>query len=139
MLNNIKSLFFIKICFSYLNEKRKLNFIKYNKNLQNLLEINLINYKIFSGRFLIIDKNAKGKEYSCYHDMLLFEGEYLNGKRNGKGKEFSDGGNLIYEGEYLNGKRNGHGKEYEFTLIFDGEYLEKMEKEKSMIFLKIIN
>ena len=41
MLENIKSSFFTKVLFSYLNEEIKLKMIKYNKNLQNLLGINL--------------------------------------------------------------------------------------------------
>ena len=86
MLENIKSLYFIKIVFSYLEEERKLKLIKYNKKAQELIEINLFNYKIFSGRYILYEENGKAKEYSCYNDNLLFEGEYLNGKRNGKEK-----------------------------------------------------
>jgi len=41
MLENIKSSFFTNILFSYLNEEIKLKIIKYNKNFQNLLGINL--------------------------------------------------------------------------------------------------
>ena len=52
MLENIKSLYFIKIVFSYLEEERKLKLIKYNKKAQELIEINLFNYKIFSGRYI---------------------------------------------------------------------------------------
>ena len=124
MLENIKSSFFIKIIFSFLDEKTKLKLVKYNKSLQNNININLINYKILSGRYIIYEENGNIKEYSSYDDVLEFEGEYLNGERNGKGKEYYKG-NLIFEGEYLNGKRNGKGKEYnkEGNLIFDGEYL----------------
>ena len=35
MLENIKSSFFIKIIFSFLDEKTKLKLVKYNKCLQN--------------------------------------------------------------------------------------------------------
>ena len=134
--NNVKTLYFIKVLFSYLNEKRKLKIINYNKSLQNLLDINIINYKIFSGKYIEYDSNGKVKEYDSYNYHLIYEGEYLNGKRNGKGKEYFPNkqlkfegeyfnGKLSYEGEYLNGKRNGKGKEYNYKgkLEFEGEYL----------------
>ena len=41
---NIKSKYIIQFIFSYLNEKIKLQMIKYNKHLQNILDIKLINY-----------------------------------------------------------------------------------------------
>ena len=112
MLKNVKSSYFLKIIFSHITEGRKLKIIKYNKNIQNKININLINYKIYSGSYIIYEENGKGKEYDRYNDKLLFEGEYLNGKRNGKGKEYSYRGELKFEGEYLNGKRHGKGKEY---------------------------
>ena len=104
MLKKSKSIYFIKKLFTFLDEKDKLNIIKYNKNIQNILDISLINYKFFSDRYIIFEKNGKGKEYNKY-DKLLFEGEYLNGKRNGKGKEYDKEGKLIYEGDFFNGKK----------------------------------
>ena len=104
MLKNSKSIYFIKRLFTFVDEKDKLNIIKYNKKMQNILDINLINYKFYSDRYIIFEKNGKGKEYNNYNDTLVFEGEYLNGKKNGKGKEYDDEGNIFFEGEYLNGK-----------------------------------
>ena len=123
-LKDIKSSYFIKIIFSYLDEKIKLDTIKHNKTLQNSLDIKLINYKVYSGRYIIYESNGLGKEYSGYTDFLIFEGEYSNGKRNGKGKEYYDNYKIKFEGEYSNGKRNGKGKEYwsNGKLSFDGEY-----------------
>ena len=119
MLRGIKSSYFIKIIFSYVDDCRKLKLIKYNKSLQKKIDISIINYIHFKGRYIIYESNGKGKEYirfGCY-DFLIFEGEFLNGKRNGKGKEYlgddCGDGKLIFEGEYLNGKRNGKGKEYQ--------------------------
>ena len=129
MLENIKSSFFIKIIFSFLDEKTKLKLVKYNKSLQNNININLINYKILSGRYIVYEENGNIKEYSSYYNVLEFEGEYKNGKRNGKGKgkEYNTiDGKLEFEGEYKNGKRNGKGKEYDTIdgkLIFEGKYL----------------
>ena len=95
--------------------------------MQKNLDISIINYKFFSGRYIIYESNGFGKEYNGFieEDSLIFEGEYLNGKRNGKGMEYGYNGNLIFEGEYVNGKRNGKGKEYGNygKIKFEGEYL----------------
>ena len=125
MLENVKSSYFPKTLFSFMNEKTKLKIVKYNKAMQNNLNINLANYKIFSGKNIVYD-NGKIKEYDSYDYELLFEGEYLNKKRNGKGKEYNSYGDLEFEGEYLNGKRNGKGKEFYDSEIlkFEGEYLD---------------
>ena len=73
---------------------------KYNKSIQKKIDINLINYKIFRGAYIIFEKDNKVKECKGYNDSLIFEGEYLNGEMNGKGKEYNMG-YLIFEGEYL--------------------------------------
>ena len=99
MLKNSKSIYFIKRLFTFVDEKNKLDIIKYNKNMQNILDISLINYKFFSDRYIIFEKNGKAKEYDKNDDSLVFEGEYLNGKRNGKGKEYNKYGELRFEGE----------------------------------------
>ena len=127
MLKKIKSIFFSRILFSILEEKIKLDIIKYNKNLQNMLSLTLINYKRISGKYIIFEKNEKVKEFIGHDDSLVYEGEYLNGKRHGKGKEYDDfNGRLLFKGEYLNGKRHGKGKEYNdfnSNLKYEGEYL----------------
>ena len=125
MLGNIKSTYFTKIIFSYTEERIKLEIIKYNKSLQNFMDINLINYKIFSGKYIIFESNEKSKEYDSYNNELIYEGEYLKGKRNGHGKEYYYEGKLKFEGEYLKGKRNGYGKEYDYdgNILFEGDYL----------------
>ena len=120
MFDNIKSLYIKKKIFEYLYDEIQLKLIKYNKSLQNQLNINLDNYKIFSGRYIIYETNVKGKEYD-YDDKLIFEGEYLNGKRNGKGKEYYLN-EIKFEGEYLNGKRHGKGKEYNNSDYIDKDY-----------------
>ena len=114
MLGNIKSTYILQFVFSIIFERKKLELIKYYKNLQNKLDINLINYKFLSGKYIIYEKNGKAKEYDS-NDDLIFEGKYINGKRNGKGKEYDSDGKLIFEGEYINGK--------------------KMEKEKDFIMM----
>ena len=78
MLENSKSIYFIKKLFTFVDEKTKLDIIKYNKNMQNIMDINLINYKFYSRKYIVYEKNGNGKEY--YDDgKLRFEGEYLNG------------------------------------------------------------
>ena len=133
-----------------MDKRQILKLIKYNKLLQNKIEVNLIDYHFFSDRIIIFDttkkniegfhkneyqfegkylRRRKGKEYGLPGKELIFEGEYLNGKRNGKGKEYAKYGE-IFEGEYINGKRSGKGKdlyekiEGEIRVIFEGEYLE---------------
>ena len=109
-INDVKSSFIIKIIFSFLIEKHKLNIIIYNKELQKKLSVDINNYKKISGKYKIEGKNGKGREYEFDTDILIFEGEYLNGKRNGKGKEYYYNDNLKFDGEYLDGNKwNGKG------------------------------
>ena len=105
MLNNIKSYYITKIIFTHVVEKNRLILLKYNKSLQKLMDISIINYKLFTGKYIIYESNGIGKEYKAKDDKLIYEGEYLNGERKGKGKEYDFNGKLEFEGEYLNGKR----------------------------------
>ena len=100
MLDNIKSSYITQILFSYLTELHKLKLAKYSKKLKNKI-LCLINYKIYSGRYIIYETKFKGKEYNGYNNKLIYEGEYLNGERNGTGKEFFDNGYLKYNGQFL--------------------------------------
>ena len=128
-LDNIIYFDILEKIFSCLTEKKKLELIHYNKKIQNELDINLNNYKTFTGKYLKYETIVK--EFNS-DNILIYEGEFLNGKRNGKGKEYYENGILKYEGEYLNGKRKGKGKEYYESgkLKFEGEYsYEKLEFE----------
>ncbi len=49
--------------------------------------MDILNYKIFSGRYIKYETKRKVKEFSLKDDALVFEGEYLNGKRNREGKD----------------------------------------------------
>ena len=88
MLENIKSSYFIINIFSFIDDGLKLDIIKHNNKLQNIMNITIMNYKFFSGRYLINQDDKKVKEYYIITNQLAFEGEYLKGKRNGKGKEY---------------------------------------------------
>ena len=126
MLAKIKSKIILKKIFFNMKEVQKYRLINYNKNLQNMIEISLIDYRKFSGKYIIHDEYGEVKEFNSYNDQLIYEGEYLNGKRNGKGKEYDSNGILCFEGEFVNGKRwKGKGKEYydNGNIIFEGEYL----------------
>ena len=105
-LGSIKSFWNIEIIFSFLEEKKQLNMIKYNKYFQNKMGINIEIYKDKSRKYKIDGINGYGKEFDLTTDKLIFEGEYRYQKRNGKGKEYDYFGELQFEGEYLNGFRN---------------------------------
>ena len=53
MLDKIKSSYYINNLFSFINDKTKLNLIKYNKNIQKDLDIGLINYIYFTKKYII--------------------------------------------------------------------------------------
>ena len=146
MLEKIKSSYFTQVVFFHIYEKIKLKIVKYNKRLQKKLNINLINYKLFKGSYIIFEENGIGKEYTALENRLIFEGEYSKGEKSGKGKEYNNIGELIFEGEYLNGKRwNGKGYRYFYhrrsidEFINKGKYLKikyfkESEKEKDSNF-----
>ena len=88
MIKNIISDYFQKILLSYLDEKRKLTLIKYNKKFQSLMNRSLIIYNFFSGKYITNRENVKVKIYNGNNDKLIYEGGYLNGKKNEIGKEY---------------------------------------------------
>ena len=116
-MKDIKSKYITKCIFSYLDEYVKLNIVKYNKYIQNIINIDIVNYQTFSGRYIKSKNNEENifQEFKGNNNELIFEGKYLKGKRNGNGKEYYNGNILIFEGEYLKGKRTGKGKEYYYT------------------------
>ena len=61
MVDNIKSQYIQKILLSSLNEKTKLDLIKYNKHFQNLMDIKLINYKLYKGKYIVMKQKKKEK------------------------------------------------------------------------------
>ena len=99
-ISYFNSSFIIKNIFLFLSEKQKLKIIMYNKKLQNLLLVDIENYKKINGKYKIGEENGKGKEYLIESNKLIFEGEYLKGEKNGKGKEYYKDDELIFEGEY---------------------------------------
>jgi len=143
----------MKIVFSYINEETKLKLIKYNKSLQNELKINIVNYRRYSGKYLIKIDNRRVKVYKSFNYKLLYKGEYLNGKKHGKGKEYYHHSTLLkFTGEYLNGKKwdgigyddthnsiyklnygKGHVKKiFNHKIKFEGEYSNGKKNGKGM-------
>ena len=126
MFNKIKSVFFKRFILSIIPSKIELKLIKYSKSFQKLVNLSLVDYINFSGKYIIYDSNEKGKEYDSFHNNLIYEGGYQNGERNGKGVEYHRrNGEIIFEGEFKHGKRNGKGIEYDRdgNIIFIGDFL----------------
>ena len=128
-----------------MDEKQKLKIIKYNKSLQKNININIINYKFFTGKYIIYQSKRIGKEYIGKDNILIYEGEYLNGERNGKGKEFCGDDKLLFEGEYLyNYKLKGkyyinEKLEYEGEYLYNKKYNGKAYDENGNIIYELIN
>ena len=103
---------------------------KYNRNIQNKLNLSILDYKSFFGTYTIYEGDGINREYYGYNDQILFEGEYLNGQRNGNGTLYNEDGVIIFEGKFLNGRKHGKGKEYndDGELIFDGEFTNNQRK-----------
>ena len=58
-----KQYFVFNIVFPYINKKRKLELIIYNKYIQNHFNIDIKDYKLESGKYKLGEKNGFGKEY----------------------------------------------------------------------------
>ena len=76
MFRKLKSIYILKDIFTYINEEQKLELAKYSKSLQNKLEINIFNYKVYSGKYIKEIKNGIVEEYNSYDDTLIFKGKY---------------------------------------------------------------
>ena len=151
MWRKIRSSVILQKVFKYIDNILKLKIALYNKVIQRKLNLDLNDFKRYSGKYRKKDGEIT-YEYNSSNDFLLFEGNYSNGKKNGCGKEYDEEGKLIFEGEYLNGKKwkglekvysqdtgeliyeyeysngniNGNVKEYDKyngELLFEGKYL----------------
>jgi len=59
ILKNIKSVYFIQKFFDYIHKRKTLETIKYNKNIQNILNININHYKEYSENYSSIEIEIK--------------------------------------------------------------------------------
>ena len=62
MLNNLKSDYFIRKLFEYMSKKKSLETIKYNKNIQKRMDININHYKDYSEKYSLIEIEIKPME-----------------------------------------------------------------------------
>ena len=85
---SVKSKYIQELIISFLNETYKLDLIRYNKKLQNILEININTYKEKSQSLKIGKRDGYCRIYDLYTMALKFEGEYKNGKKMEKEKNF---------------------------------------------------
>ena len=99
MLVRISSSYALKQIMDNIDIKRKLNLVKHSKKLQKRLDLDIFDYKRFSGRY-IIEENENITEYYGGNYYFIYKGGFSNGKRNGKGKEFNRENKLIFKGEY---------------------------------------
>ena len=120
MWQRIKSTYFYQKLFFHIDEKLKLDLIKYNKSFQKILDKSLIDYQKLSGKYIIYEGEGIGKIYNSIDNKLIFEGELLKGKKNGKGKEYYSNGKIKFIGEYYNGmKWNGFGYDCNDNIIYE--------------------
>ena len=91
MVENIKSNFFMRDLFSLVEDGKQLQLVKYNKSLQKILNLNIMNFRVFSGKYTVYEDetNRNGKIYNAFENKLIFEGELINGRKNGKGKNIT--------------------------------------------------
>ena len=75
LFEKIGSLYILKDIFSFIKDIRNLKLIKYNKRLQNKIDITILHYKILSGKYIEYEHNGKVKEYNTIH-------LYLNNSKN---------------------------------------------------------
>ena len=55
--------------------------MRYNKNMQELMYINLYHYKTLSGKYIMKELNGQTKEYDGKTDKLIYEDEFIYDKR----------------------------------------------------------
>ncbi len=89
MIRDIKSEFFLIKLFSYIDEGKKLKLIRYNKKLQNILEIDLI----YSKRYVYMKTMEKENYLQAIIHLYLKEGIQ-------KEKKMEKEKNMIFMNQY---------------------------------------
>ena len=79
-LNNLKSDYFIQKFFDYINKRKSLEIIKYNKSIQERMNININNYKEYSEIYSSIEIEIKPmkNEYGPFINVDEDEKEYYH-------------------------------------------------------------
>ena len=84
ILKNILSDYFIQKCFDYIHKRKSLEIIKYNKNIQKRINININNYKECSEKYSSIEieiipiKNNYGKIINIKEENKKYFHIYFN-------------------------------------------------------------
>ena len=75
ILKNILSDYFIQKCFDYIHKRKSLEIIKYNKNIQKRMNININDYKKYSEKYSLIEIEIKPMEKKYGEFINIKEGE----------------------------------------------------------------
>ena len=67
----LKSKYILQFIFDNLSKRKSLNFIKYNKNIQNKIDININDYKEFSEIYSSIEMEIIQIQYIHNHEINL--------------------------------------------------------------------
>ena len=87
IFNNFKSDYFLEKLFDNLNKKRALDIIKYNKNIKNRINININDYKEYSGKYSSIEieikpaKNKNGRFINIKKEDTIYVHIYFNNNK----------------------------------------------------------
>ena len=87
MLLILKSKYILQFIFDNLSKRKSLNFIKYNKNIQNQIDININDYKEFSEIYSSIEmeiipvNNKYGKFINIDKENEIFYHIYFNNNK----------------------------------------------------------
>ena len=81
LIKLVKSIYIIKRTLLHLDEKKKLDMLKYNKDFQKQMGFDIEYYKKISGKCKIQEKNGNETIYELDTHLILFEGKYLNSKK----------------------------------------------------------
>ena len=87
MLNKIRSSYVLKQILDNLDNEKKLNLVKYSKKLQNKLDLDIYDYRRFSGRYIEEMEDGTIIEYNSANGNIIYVGEYFKWKKKWKGKE----------------------------------------------------
>ena len=74
ILQNLKSDYFIQKFFDYIHKRKSLEIIKYNKNIQKRMNININDYKEYSEKYSSIEIEIKPME-NKYGDFIYIKDE----------------------------------------------------------------
>ena len=88
-LNNIKSDYFIQKFFDYLHKRKSLEIIKYNKNIQKRMNININDYREYSEKYssIEIEIKPKKKRYGKFINIKEEDEQYYHIYYNDNKKE----------------------------------------------------